>query len=144
MCFKCFHIQLTNLFSFFLCNYFCVCICIFMCVCMYADIICVICLYVLYCKFWMMEIMVLNSLCGMVDRRKVLSFISSRNHSRRFLPSQVSSQDSLESRRWYWKLSCFYEVLKTLPFSSFRRYSYSQKRLYCIRLWYATSFQSKA
>ena len=44
----------------------------------------------------MMEIMVLNSLCGMVDRRKVLSFISSRNHSRRFLPSQVSSQDSLK------------------------------------------------
>ena len=41
------------------------------------------------------------------------------------------------------ELSCFYEVFKTSTFSSFRRYSFSQKTLYYKRWWDATSFQGK-
>ena len=32
----------------------------------------------------------MNCFCGMVDRRKVLSFISSLNHCQRFSPSEIS------------------------------------------------------
>ena len=34
--------------------------------------------------------MMMNSLCGMVDQRKVLSLISSRDHCQRSSPSRIS------------------------------------------------------
>ena len=39
----------------------------------------------------MMMKMVMNCFCGMVDRRKVFSLISSRYHCRRFSPSRMSN-----------------------------------------------------
>ena len=34
--------------------------------------------------------MVMNYFCGMVDRQKTISFISSRDHCQRSSPSQIS------------------------------------------------------
>ena len=141
--FKSLDIKLTNLSRFFLSNYVWVCVCTFyMCMYICEYHMCNI-FYVLYCNFWIMEIMVLNSFCGMVHWQKFLRFISNRSHCRRFSSSQVSLKESLESRRWYWKPICFYEVFKTSTFSSFWRYSYSQKSLYYKRWYYSTLFQSK-
>ena len=38
----------------------------------------------------MMMMMMMNCFCGMVDRRKVFSLISSRDHCQRSSPSQIS------------------------------------------------------
>ena len=38
----------------------------------------------------MMMMMIMNCFCGMVDRQKVISFISSRDHCQRLSPSQIS------------------------------------------------------
>ena len=34
--------------------------------------------------------LMMNCFCGMVDQRKTLGFISSRDHCQRFSPSQIS------------------------------------------------------
>ena len=41
-------------------------------------------------KYMMMMMMMMNCSCGMVDRRKAFSLISSRNHCQRFSPSRIS------------------------------------------------------
>ena len=38
----------------------------------------------------MMMMMMINCFCGMVDRQKVLSLISSQDHCQRFSPSRIS------------------------------------------------------
>ena len=38
----------------------------------------------------MMMMMMMNCFCGMVDRRKTFSFISSRDHCQRFSPSRIT------------------------------------------------------
>ena len=39
---------------------------------------------------WFILIMLMNWFCGLVDRRKASSFISSRDHCQRFSPSRIS------------------------------------------------------
>ena len=39
----------------------------------------------------MMIMMMMNCFCGMVDRRKAFSLISSRGHCQRFSPSSISN-----------------------------------------------------
>ena len=110
----------------------------FMCVCIYVNTICAIffmCCIVIF-ELWRLWCWIL-SVEWFADKR------ASRSHCRRFSSSQVSLKESLESRRWYWKLICFYEVFKNSTFSSFWRYCYSQKSLYYKRWYYSTLFQSK-
>ena len=40
----------------------------------------------------MMMMMMMNRFCGMVDRRKTFSLISTWNYSQRFSPSQISNR----------------------------------------------------
>ena len=44
----------------------------------------------------MMMMMMMNCFCGMVDRRKAFSFISSRNHCQRSPPSRIADTPQAE------------------------------------------------
>ena len=43
-----------------------------------------------YSKIFMLMMMMMNCFCGVVDRRKALSLISSRDHCQRSSPSRIS------------------------------------------------------
>ena len=45
----------------------------------------------LECYLMMMMLMIMNCFCGMVDRRKVISLISSLGHCQRSLTSRISN-----------------------------------------------------
>ena len=87
----------------------------------------------------MMMMMMMNCFCGMVDRRKVFSLISSRDHCQRSSPLRISNKtwagfepaQSLNSGSVEWSCAA---VITTTPRRHMRQYS-RHKMVADLRTW---------